>query len=98
MDNTPPGGAKSRKHGPSGSVAWPLVHAHFRSPPQLFSFTLTLPYVAITLETLCEGSPWAAQHVLQEKEAVTKKEIVKQISERIGLTQLKTKEIVQLTF
>src|SRR5438309_7886781 len=29
---------------------------------------------------------------------VTKKEIVKQISERIGLTQLKTKEIVQLTF
>jgi len=63
-----------------------------------FSFTLTLPYVAITLETLCQGSPWVAQHVLQEKEAVTKKEIVKQISERIGLTQLKTKEIVQLTF
>jgi nucleoid DNA-binding protein len=29
---------------------------------------------------------------------VTKKEIVKQIAERIGLTQLKTKEIVQLTF
>ena len=29
---------------------------------------------------------------------MTKKEIVKQISERIGLTQLKTKEIVQLTF
>jgi nucleoid DNA-binding protein len=29
---------------------------------------------------------------------VTKKEIVKQISERIGLTQLKTKEIVQDTF
>jgi nucleoid DNA-binding protein len=34
----------------------------------------------------------------QEKQTVTKKEIVKQISERIGLTQLKTKEIVQLTF
>jgi integration host factor subunit beta len=31
-------------------------------------------------------------------EPVTKKEIVKQISERIGLTQLKTKEIVQQTF
>src|SRR5206468_221627 len=30
--------------------------------------------------------------------AVTKKEIVKQISERIGLTQLKTKDIVQQTF
>jgi nucleoid DNA-binding protein len=29
---------------------------------------------------------------------VTKKEIVKQISERLGLPQLKTKEIVQLTF
>jgi len=29
---------------------------------------------------------------------VTKKEIVKQISEKLGLTQLKTKEIVQLTF
>jgi integration host factor subunit beta len=29
---------------------------------------------------------------------VTKKEIVKQIAERVELTQLKTKEIVQLTF
>src|SRR5215472_17189459 len=29
---------------------------------------------------------------------VTKKEIVKQISDRLGLTQLKTKEIVQKTF
>jgi len=29
---------------------------------------------------------------------VTKKEIVKQISDKIGLTQLKTKEIVQQTF
>ncbi|HEY7315910.1 MAG TPA: HU family DNA-binding protein [Gemmataceae bacterium] len=35
---------------------------------------------------------------MQEKGPVTKKEIVKQISERIGLTQLKTKEIVQQTF
>src|SRR5262245_49661965 len=34
----------------------------------------------------------------QENGPVTKKEIVKQISERIGLTQLKTKEIVQQTF
>jgi integration host factor subunit beta len=33
-----------------------------------------------------------------ENPRVTKKEIVKQISERIGLTQLKTKEIVQQTF
>src|SRR5262245_47726547 len=34
----------------------------------------------------------------QEYHNVTKKEIVRQISERIGMTQLKTKEIVQLTF
>src|SRR5262249_39600052 len=36
--------------------------------------------------------------VLQEIGTVTKKEIVKQISDRIGLTQLKTKDIVQQTF
>src|SRR6185312_14988340 len=35
---------------------------------------------------------------LQEKGPVTKKEIVRQIAERIGLTQLKTKDIVQQTF
>jgi nucleoid DNA-binding protein len=34
----------------------------------------------------------------QESQVVTKKEIVKTISEEIGLTQLKTKEIVQKTF
>jgi integration host factor subunit beta len=33
-----------------------------------------------------------------ECQTVTKKEIVKQISEKLGLTQLKTKEIVQKTF
>lgn len=38
------------------------------------------------------------RYVLQEKGPVTKKEIVKQIADKIGLTQLKTKEIVQLTF
>ena len=32
-----------------------------------------------------------------ENRIVTKKEIVKKISDDIGLTQLKTKEIVQLT-
>jgi nucleoid DNA-binding protein len=35
---------------------------------------------------------------LEESTNVTKKEIVKTISEDIGLTQLKTKEIVQKTF
>jgi integration host factor subunit beta len=34
----------------------------------------------------------------REKRDVTKKEIVRTISEEIGLTQLKTKEIVQKTF
>jgi nucleoid DNA-binding protein len=34
----------------------------------------------------------------QENQVVTKKEIVKTISEEIGMTQLKTKEIVQKTF
>lgn len=34
----------------------------------------------------------------EEKRSVTKKDIVRQISEKIGETQLKTKEIVQRTF
>ena len=34
----------------------------------------------------------------QETSVVTKKEIVKTISDKIGLTQLKTKEIVEQTF
>src|SRR5688572_21919573 len=34
----------------------------------------------------------------KENPLVTKKEIVKQISDELGLTQLKTKEIVQKTF
>src|SRR5438874_11158346 len=42
--------------------------------------------------------PAPAVGALQERGPVTKKEIVKQISEKLGLTQLKTKEIVQLTF
>src|SRR3954464_12737231 len=43
---------------------------------------------------------WSAQSPTRTPGAgpVTKKEIVKQISERLGLPQLKTKEIVQQTF
>ena len=37
-------------------------------------------------------------HFLAEKSVVTKKDIVKSISDSIGMTQLKTKEIVQKTF
>ncbi len=39
-----------------------------------------------------------AHHFSKENCVVTKKEIVKTISDEIGLTQLKTKEIVQKTF
>jgi len=42
---------------------------------------------------------WPAdRRILWEKGPVTKKEIVKQIADKLDLTQLKTKEIVQLTF
>jgi integration host factor subunit beta len=46
------------------------------------------------------GTPQAASFAttLEESPNVTKKEIVKTISEEIGMTQLKTKEIVQKTF
>src|SRR5215475_15382998 len=46
---------------------------------------------------MAPASPFG-RHVLQEKGTVTKKEIVKQIADEIKETQLKTKEIVQLTF
>src|SRR2546429_7189089 len=39
-----------------------------------------------------------AKSAVQGRSVVTKKEIVKQISERAGLTQLRTKDIVQWTF
>jgi len=42
---------------------------------------------------------WACDDLFsQENRVVTKKEIVRTISEEIGLTQLQTKEIVQKTF
>src|SRR6204780_5757047 len=44
-----------------------------------------------------DGMP-VRSHFSGENRNVTKKEIVKSISEEIGLTQLKTKEIVQKTF
>jgi nucleoid DNA-binding protein len=42
--------------------------------------------------------PPDAGNIPEEFSVVTKKEIVKTISEELGLTQLKTKEIVQKTF
>src|SRR3989339_2084927 len=44
------------------------------------------------------GRRRARRPLSQENRVVTKKEIVRTISEEIGLTQLKTKEIVQKTF
>jgi integration host factor subunit beta len=47
---------------------------------------------------LSRSSPWGRAELLPlETAIVTKKEIVKKISEEIGLTQLKTKDIVQRT-
>ena len=52
------------------------------------------------MTALVEGALFAPRAAPFSKEncVVTKKEIVKTISEEIGLTQLKTKEIVQKTF
>jgi integration host factor subunit beta len=44
----------------------------------------------------CETTFWPG--ISEENSVVTKKEIVKTIADDIGLTQLKTKEIVQKTF
>src|SRR5262249_27371225 len=60
-------------------------------------FGFALPVAIFTVETLHDGPPARPARSAGEG-TVTKKEIVKQISERIGLTQLKTKEIVQQTF
>jgi nucleoid DNA-binding protein len=49
------------------------------------------------VDSLDNHWPIAADHP-RETRVVTKKEIVKDISDEIGLTQLKTKEIVQKTF
>lgn len=65
--------------------------------------SLTLVVVTPTLGTsfpegLERPKEWPSSFASQESRVVTKKEIVKTISEEIGLTQLKTKEIVQKTF
>lgn len=64
-------------------------------------FDLTLVVGLFTLGTRKAGFDLAvliAFRTVLESQIVTKKEIVKTISEEIGLTQLKTKEIVQKTF
>jgi integration host factor subunit beta len=63
---------------------------------------LTLLLTAPTLGALLGNSDGVlrgiARRRIVESPVVTKKEIVKTISDEIGLTQLKTKEIVQKTF
>ena len=56
---------------------------------------MTLTYVANTFEPFFARQ--RADRAIVEIAIVTKKEIVKKISEDIGLTQLKTKDIVQRT-
>jgi nucleoid DNA-binding protein len=56
------------------------------------SFPLTLPYGILKVK--CR----VVHRTISGDRPVTKKEIVKEISEQLGLTQLKTKEIVQKTF
>src|ERR1043166_9604208 len=56
------------------------------------AFSLTYTHMVFTLKPFNHSRLW------QETGSVTKKEIVKQISDKLGLTQLKTKEIVQFTF
>jgi len=58
-------------------------------------------YAIYTWEHDCggRGAPFRPTSLFsKENPVVTKKEIVKTISDEIGLTQLKTKEIVQKTF
>jgi nucleoid DNA-binding protein len=57
---------------------------------------LTLVLAPYTLESF--HGRQTESNARQEYPNVTKKEIVRQISEKIGMTQLRTKEIVQLTF
>jgi nucleoid DNA-binding protein len=64
-----------------------------RSIPRFRRFFLDITHYASYTYQLVRNRNWH-----QEMRIVTKKEIVKQISERLGLTQLKTKEIVQKTF
>ena len=61
---------------------------------------LTLVLAAFTLGAFYQSATAVIRPVCRREgsSVVTKKEIVKTISEEIGLTQLKTKEIVQKTF
>jgi integration host factor subunit beta len=68
------------------------------------SFNLTSMDCPNTVETTKTGEDFGSERATSAHQmrpwssGVTKKEIVKTISEEIGLTQLKTKEIVQKTF
>ena len=84
-----------------GGRAFDTIVTHRKSNNE-FRLSLTLVLMASTLGAFACLGQHAASGVFatqpEESPNVTKKEIVKTISEEIGMTQLKTKEIVQKTF
>lgn len=74
-----------------------------RNPPSKgATLALTLVIMASTLETIIGSQPDGGNHspfsIAEENEAVTKKEIIRVISEKVDLTQAETKLVVQMTF
>lgn len=55
-------------------------------------------HLQLSLLNCLQSNPLRVKKQIRESRVVTKKEIVKTISEQCELTQLKTKEIVQKTF
>ena len=66
------------------------------------TLTLTLVITASTLESISGSQPDGEISlpfsIAEENEAVTKKEIIRVISEKVDLTQAETKQVVQMTF
>lgn len=76
-----------------------LLAGHFPVARTGLDCSLYGIYIWSVTGLFVRGSKSSAEAALAgEKRDVTKKEIVRTISEEIGLTQLKTKEIVQKTF
>ena len=88
---------------PHGRPAWERFSGPLVTTSKTYSKPIRLDSSRCRIYTWnTKGSPELAVYVAfrtaLESQIVTKKEIVKTISEEIGLTQLKTKEIVQKTF
>lgn len=72
-----------------------ILFCQFRKPLDFMSSYALQLSTEIVAQWMSNLARW---HLSQETRVVTKKEIVKAISEEMDLTQLKTKEIVQKTF